>query len=194
LGDGASLGNLREGKDVIIHSIEERDLREALEVANYAYQGNLRFKEGPEPISASGRSWRFRLGVEDHNRPGHRHWMPRSWWDTSWWGPKVSHTDSACYHAHRDFLYAVFERAPYARVVTYLAVYEGFKNFESTYRRTGRLNVGSYFEPVHLEDCCDCLKRFPWIEEMVPETYLGEYAIEPDRQIYSGLNNPSKRR
>ena len=53
------MGNLREGKDVIIHSIEERDLREALEVANYAYQGNLRFKEGPEPISASGRSWGF---------------------------------------------------------------------------------------------------------------------------------------
>src|SRR5215217_1456115 len=44
------------------------------------------------------------------------------------------------------------------------------------------------------EHCCDCLKQFPQIEEMVPEVCLSEYALEPDRDIYSGLNLGEKRR
>ena len=177
---------------MVISGIGEHDLRAALEVTNYAYGGNLRFSEGPEPITANGRSWRLGLGVEGLNRPGYRHRVPRSWWDKSWWGPKVRYTDSACYHAHRDFLYAVFERAPSARVVTSLAAYEGFKNFESTHRQAGRMNVGSFMEPTSFEDCCDCLKKFPWIEEMIAEAHLGEFALEPDRKIYSGLKTVKK--
>jgi hypothetical protein len=177
---------------VIISGIAEQDLRVALEVANYAYRDNLRFREGPEAIAANGRSWRLGLGVEDLNKPGHRHWVPRSWWDKSWWRPKVRYTDSACYHAHRDFLYAVFERAPSARVVTSLAVYEGFKNFESTHQQAGRRNVGSFVEPTCFEDYCDCLEKFPWIEEMIGEVHLGEYALESDRKIYSGLKTAKK--
>ncbi len=157
---------------MIVRGIEEHDLRAALGVANYAYRGNLRFKEGPEPVTASRRSWRFRVGVKDPEGPGHRRHVSRSWWDRSWWDRKGRGTDSACYYAHRDFLYAVFERAPEARVVTAFAVYDGLRNFESTHRRAGKLNVGSFFEPVRLEDCCGCLKKFPWIEEMVPEAYL----------------------
>jgi hypothetical protein len=39
-----------------------------------------------------------------------------------------------------------------------------------------------------MENCCDCPKDLR-NEEMVPELYLGEeYAVEPDRKIYSGLN------
>src|SRR5215208_3890134 len=107
---------------------------------------------------------------------------------------KRCHIRSVCYHAYRDFLYALFERSPHARVVTSLTVYEGFRNFESTYWRSGKLNVGSFFEPMRFEDCCDCLKKFPQIEEMVPEMCLSEYALDPDRDIYSGLNLGEKRR
>src|SRR5215216_6426857 len=89
-------------------------------------------------------------------------------------------------NAHRDFLYAIFERAPDARAITVLALYEGLTDFEATHQRAGRLNVGSFFEPVRFEDCCDCLKKYPLIEAMVPEPSLGEYALGPGK-IYSGL-------
>ena len=173
---------------MIIRGIEKWDLWAALGVANYAYRGNLCFREDPKPIEdSSRRGWRVRLGVKDLNGPGRRRWVFQSWWAQSWWDRKAGHILSACYHAHRDFLYAVFERAPYAQVVTSLAVYAGLVDFEATHRRTGRLNVGSFFEPVRFEDCCDCSKTFPEIEAMVPEPYLGGYALDPDRGIYSGL-------
>ena len=175
---------------MIIRDIEEHDLRAALEVANYAYWGNLRFREGPEPLTLNRQSWRLRLGVEDLNGPGHRR---QRRWEQYWWDRKERATRSACYHAYRDFLYAVFERSPRARVVTSLATYEGSAHFEATHRRISRLNVGSFFEPVRMEDCCDCPKGFR-NEEMVPELYLGEeYALEPDRKIYSGLNAGQRR-
>ena len=173
---------------MIIHGIERHDLRAALEVANYAYRGNLCFREEPEPLTLSRQDWRVRLGVKDQDGPGCRLQVAESWWDRSWWNRKRRHTSSACYHAYRDFLYAVFERAPYARAVTSLAVYEGLRNFESTHERTGRLVVGSYFEPIRFADCCDCSK-FLEIELMVPEPYLGKYALDSDREIYSGLEH-----
>ena len=178
---------------MIVRGIEEHDLRAALEVANYAYKGNLRFREGPEPIPQGYQLWRIRLGVKDLDGPGCRRLVAWSWWDRSWWDRKARRASSACYHAHRDFLYAVFERAPHARAVTALALYEGLANFEATHQRVSLLNVGSYFEPVRFEDCCDCLKKFPQIEAMVPEAYLGEYGLELDRGIYSGLEPKRER-
>jgi hypothetical protein len=109
----------------------------------------------------------------------------------SWWDRKVRCASSACYHAHRDFLHAI-ERAPDARAITVLALYEGLTDFEATHQRAGRLNVGSIFEPVRFEDCCDCLKKYPLIEVMVPEPSLGEYALGPGRKIYSGLERRRK--
>ena len=170
---------------MIIRGIEEQDLQAALEVANYAYHGNLRFREEPEPITPRRLSWRVRLGVKDFGRPGHR---SRPWRDRYWgaWEAR-RYARLACYHAHRDFLYAVFERAPYAKIFTAVGAYRGLADFEDTNRRIGQMNVGSHFELVRFADCCDCPKKFPRIEEMVPEPYLGEYAIEPGREIYSGL-------
>jgi len=63
---------------MIIRGIEEEhDLQAALEVVNYAYQGNLRFREGPAIVSGHG--WRLRLGVKDFDGPGCRLRVPRSW-------------------------------------------------------------------------------------------------------------------
>ncbi len=171
---------------MIVCGIEERDLRAALDVANYAYRGNLCFHEEPEPLASSHRSWRVHLSARDLDGPGCRRWVPQSWWMESWWDWKVRYTRSACWHAHRDFLYAVFERAPVTRVVTALAVYNGLANFESTYRGTGYTNVGNFFHPVLLSECCNC-SEFPEVEKLVPEPYLGEYALHPGREIYSGL-------
>ena len=55
---------------MIIYGIEEADLRAALEVANYAYQGNLSFEEVPEPLTVRRQDWRMRLGVENLDGPG----------------------------------------------------------------------------------------------------------------------------
>ena len=55
---------------MIIYGIGEPDLRAALEVANYAYQGNMRLGEGPEPLTVRRQDWRMRLGVEDLDGPG----------------------------------------------------------------------------------------------------------------------------
>jgi hypothetical protein len=80
-------------------------------------------------------------------------------------------------------------------VVTSLAIYEGLRNFESTYPRTGKLNVGTFLEPVRFEDCRDCSKKLPHIEEMVPESNLSEkYALKPDRGIYSGSRSRARGR
>ena len=177
---------------MIIRDIEEHDLCAALDVTNYAYRGNLRFREGPEPIPKGHKLWRVRLGVKDLDGPGSRRLVAWSWWDRSWWDRKARRASSACYHAHRDFLYAIFERAPDARAITVLALYEGLTDFEATHQRAGRLNVGSFFEPVRFEDCCDCLKKYPLIEAMVPEPSLGEYALGPGREIYSGLERRRK--
>ena len=179
---------------MIIRGIEEHDLRAALEVTNYVYRGNLRFGEGPEPLTRCHQDWRMSLGVEDLDGPGYRHCEPQTWWDRSRGNRKAGHSYAACYHAHRDFLYAVFERAPRARVVTALVAYDGLRSFESDHRRVGKLNMGSFFEPIPFEGCCDCAKRFPRVEAMVPEAYLEEeYALKPHPQIYSGPYLPKSR-
>ena len=80
---------------MIIRGIEEHDLRAALDVTNYAYRGNLRFREGPEPIPKGHKLWRVRLGVKDLDGPGSRRLVAWSWWDRSWWDRKVRRASSA---------------------------------------------------------------------------------------------------
>lgn len=172
---------------MIIHGIDEHDLRAALDVANYAYSGNLRFREEPELMSKDPLSWRVRLGVEDKRGPGCQRRVSL----LSCYIPFVRNKNSrdfslACYHAHRDFLYAVFEREPSARVVTRLAAYYGLASFEATCWKVGKVNVDLYFGRRPFEDYCGCSKC-PRIEAMRPDTYLGEYTLVADGKIYSGL-------
>ena len=171
---------------MIIDGIEEHDLRAALDVANYAYRGNLRFREEPELLSDDCLRWRVRLGVKDKRGPGCKRRVSLSCYIPLLRNKNSRDFSLACYHAHRDFLYAVFEREPSARVVTRLAAYEGLASFEATYWKVGKANVDLYFGPRLLEDYCGCSKR-PQIEAMRPDPYLGEYALVPDRKIYSGL-------
>lgn len=172
-----------------ILGIEEHDLRAALDVANYAYKGNLSFKEGPEALKGSNRrSWKVCLGVEDADGPGCQCFVQPSWRGLEAKG----HPRLLCYHAHRDFLYALFERAPRAWVDTTLAVYNGREDFVSRHQRVGCHLVGSFFRPVVFSDSCNCSK-FPQIEELVPDPHLGEeYALGPGREIYAGLEQGRK--
>ncbi len=173
---------------MMIRGVEEHDLRAALDVANYAYKGNLLFKEGPEPIQGSdNRSWKVQLGVEDIEGPGCRCFVQLSWRGLTLKGQ----AHLPCSHAYRDFLYAVFERAPRAWVDTASATYNGCRDFVSRRRHVGRGIMSSLFGSTLFCSGCHCSK-FPEIEELVPEPYLGEYTFGPDPEIYAGLEHGRK--
>ncbi len=61
----------------------------------------------------------------------------------------------ACWHAHRDFLRAVFAHAPAATVRTRFARYTA-EGFEQQFPPTGDVNIGSQYYPVTMPDCCGC--------------------------------------
>ena len=161
---------------MIIRGIEEHDLRAALDVANYAYKGNLSFKEEPEPIQGSHyQSWKVQLGVMDEDGPGR--------------GCLPGYPCAVCHHALRNFLCAIFERAPRAWAETAFGTYNGREDFVFRYRGVGRAIVRSlswynYFS----EESCNC-SRFPGTKELIPDPCLGEYAMHPDREIYAGLEH-----
>lgn len=171
---------------MIIRGIEEHDLRAALDVANYAYCGNLRFREEPVLLSNDCLRWRVGLGVKDKRGPGCKRRVSLSCHIPLLRNKSSRDFSLACYHAHRDFLYAVFEREPSARVVTRLAAYYGLASFEATCWKVGKVNVDLYFGRRPFEDYCGCSKC-PRIEAMRPDTYLGEYTLVADGKIYSGL-------
>lgn len=64
-----------------------------------------------------------------------------------------------CWHGYRDFMRAVFERYPSARIVTGLMGdndYRGAEDFERKYRASGYRNVGSMVDPFLHFNACDC--------------------------------------
>ena len=93
-----------------------------------------------------GERWSFRLVLphdehrETYRRRGHS-------------GQRIA---SVCWHGHRDFLRALFGVCPDGRVKSAFADYQGREGFESSYRETGRRNIGSMMRPLRLADACDC--------------------------------------
>ncbi len=98
---------------------------------------------------------------------------------------------SAISHAYRDFLYAVFERAPQAWVDTAFATYNGRGDFVSRHRHVGYGIMSNLFSSALFRNGCNCSK-FPEIEEYVPEPYLGEHNLGPVPEIYAGLDHGRK--
>lgn len=173
---------------MMIRGVEEHDLRAALDVANYAYKGNLSFKKEPDPIQGSeNRSWKVQLGLQDAEAPGCRRFAQLSWRGLTLEGQ----THLPCSHAYRDFLYAVFERAPQAWVDTAFATYNGRGDFVSRHRHVGYGIMSNLFSSALFRNGCNCSK-FPEIEEYVPEPYLGEHNLGPDPETYAGLDHGRK--
>jgi len=92
----------------------------------------------------SGSLVRARVGVLSSREPGARR---------SWSGGRIP---SACWHAYRDVLAALFDQRPAARVRTALAVYRGREGFERDYPATAYRNVGSAMQPAYMPELCDC--------------------------------------
>lgn len=104
-----------------VRGLDKPDVRRALESANRNYGGNLTFSRAPEQY---GNFVIFTLRVTDSSGPGAQR---------SESGRK---TVSACWHAHRDLMNAIFWRAPDAILVTALARYEGALDFVEKFEAT----------------------------------------------------------
>lgn len=70
----------------------------------------------------------------------------------SWSGRRVK---AACWHAHRDYLRALFAECPDAVIVTALARYTA-DTFEDVYPSTANRNVGSMLQPAYMDELCEC--------------------------------------
>lgn len=118
--------------------VTREDLLRALSVVNAGYENNVAFNR----LDFDGDSrTNFTLRVYSSQEKGARH---------SGTGRRMV---SACWHVHRDFLAALFELAPDARVRTALADYRGRASFEEQFKETGQRLVGL---GVVLRDACEC--------------------------------------
>lgn len=94
-------------------------------------------------VTRVGRALQFRLGLgadKEHYRSIKR-------------GRRIA---AVCWHGHRDFMRALYRRSPDMRLKTALADYRGADGFERAFPDTGRVNVGSAFEPQAAQDACEC--------------------------------------
>ena len=63
---------------------------------------------------------------------------------------------AVCWHGHRDFMLAVFERNPAARIKTMWSDYKGRDDFLENYEMTGYKQVGAAFAPMQAREVCNC--------------------------------------
>jgi hypothetical protein len=126
---------------VKLYNVNAYQLEEVVhEVSARLYKGNLIFKE----LQGKSTHTKFTLRVADSNGPGARR---------SAAGARMV---SACWHAHKDVMAALFERHSDARLVSSLATYHGKADFEAKHANTGGNNIGCQAAPVALEDACLC--------------------------------------
>lgn len=126
---------------MLLYNCPVSTIDNALAVANKKYDGNLKIRIAGQ----RGRATSFRLVVNSSHAPG----------------AKVSamtgrHIAAACWHAHRDFMVALFNLAPDARLKTAVAYYKGRDDFAAKFEATGRKNVGSMMSPCEYRHACEC--------------------------------------
>jgi len=122
-----------------IKGITESQLEQATREASTAlYDGNVELRN----VEHHGPWTHFKLRVNDCHKPGTHLGHQRR-------------TVSACWHAHRDVMRAIFRLAPDALLVTALARYEGSEGFEHEFPATGYANVGSMMKPRARHEACE---------------------------------------
>ena len=131
---------------MLAYHVTQANLEQALFHASKLYDDNLIWNRAPE--HGPGTALRFTLRCKSSREPGHR--MSASPFSPS------RHLVAACWHAHRDFLRALFHEAPDARVKTAVADYRGQEGFERTFPGTAGRNIGSIMAPVAMADACEC--------------------------------------
>lgn len=92
-------------------------------------------------IVQDGRAWRFRLAVDSSQPRDDDGALPYQRVSTAPWNVnqrtgRPRRVAAVCWHGHRDFLRALFDVNPDARVRTALADYRGREGFEREYLST----------------------------------------------------------
>lgn len=111
---------------------------------------NLHFRRH-DALNRAGTRWAITLTIWDSRG----HYSRRSA-IPSYSGGKSRRISAACWHAHRDFLAALFAVAPDAVIRSSLAVYRGQVGFEATFPFTYYHNAGSMIDPQAYGSLCDC--------------------------------------
>jgi hypothetical protein len=160
----------------------EDELRRIIErVSSERYEGNVRLDTVTS--DRQGRVERFKLRTErsgygthgDDSAPGARRSAP-----PAYAGGTSRRLTSACWHAHRDILRAIFRSFPRATIVTAMARYEGLQGFEDTYPDTAYRNVGSRMLPAYMPDLCDCSQ---WLRDNPVALYPGDPGYDESRSV-----------
>jgi len=112
----------------------------------------------------AGTRWRLRLLPQVHpwnlTKGGRRRPGPHG--DTKYQRESVGYSTAGrrvhavCWHGHRDFFRAVYDREPEAIFRTVLTTYKGWADFESHYSATGSRNIGPPIAPVPVSEACRC--------------------------------------
>lgn len=122
-------------------NVTKAQLEDALKQTSEKYGKNVCWNRSPE---TRGRSLMFTVRVHT----GHGEGAKRS--------ASGRRTASACWHVHRDFMVALFDLAPNARLKTALADYRGRDDFNAKFEKTGEVSAGSIMAPQQLQQSCDC--------------------------------------
>lgn len=142
-----------------------------------------------EPLNGRGDAFKIRLQVISSKRPGSRVAPERYYF-----GPDVStarRVASPCWHANRDFMRAVFDINPDARIRTALTntddfaadseyygygrrrQYTGSDHFEEMYQSTDK-NIGNRMSSTPHSDACNCEEGYYFefaTEGLTPEVH-----------------------
>jgi hypothetical protein len=122
-------------------------------------------------IRKDGRAWNFRLAL-DSDKPKRSAGYKYQRTSTSGFNPD-RRVAAVCWHGHRDFMRAIFDRDPSARIKSAFADYKGRENFEREFPATAHRNVGSMMYPVFMIDACTC----SWGDWNVDSGVGGTYAV-----------------
>lgn len=136
-----------------IHHASEQDITTALQDANQHYEGNLEFRPSAyqtPSFAQRGNSFLVTLGVANARGPGHRIGFSHLFRVDA----KPKRLRYACWHAHRDFLAALFKRVPGARVKSALADYRGAAAFARLFPNTADKQVTGMGHTIL--DVCEC--------------------------------------
>lgn len=123
---------------MLAYNVTAEDLERALDTLNAEkYNGNLRFKRGPEP---DGRALSFTITVNDSSGPGAKYNQVT--------GRRVA---AACWHAHGDLFDALIGIAPDARIKTAISTVTADGGNWVDVPATGRA-----YGPLYASQMCHC--------------------------------------
>jgi hypothetical protein len=175
-----------------IRGLTLEQIQQAIQEVNhlyYGYNGNITLGNAlgygyvdAESLNNRGDAFKVGLGVESSRRPGARVSPEMYFYGSDTRKPR--RVASPCWHANRDFIRAIFEINPDARIRTALTntddfaawseylgygrkrQYTGSEHFEDLYQYTDK-NIGNSFSHVAHSEACNC-----------DEGYYPEFATE----------------